>query len=84
MSYAAEARSAAITAIGWIVSYDLDDWRSVKSIPTNVPVDATRKTRNGNVRALKEGYRRLAPITAAAPIPVPMIPPIDPPLTVAL
>lgn len=50
----------------------------------NVPVEATRKARNGTVRALKDGYRRLAPATAAAPTAVPMRPPIDPPLMVAL
>jgi hypothetical protein len=49
-----------------------------------VPVEATRKVRKGNVSALKDGYRRLAPITATVPMAVPMTPPIDPPLIVAL
>lgn len=53
-------------------------------VPTKVPEDATRKTRNGSVSARKEGNLVLAPATAAAPIAVPMRPPIDPPLSVAL
>ena len=52
--------------------------------PTNVPVEATKKARNGTVSALKEWYLLLAAMTPAAPTAVPMIPPIDPPLTVAL
>jgi hypothetical protein len=55
-----------------------------KDVLAKVPVDATRNTRNGSVRARKDGYRRLAPMTAAAPLPVPMRPPKRPPLTVAL
>ena len=53
-------------------------------IPTNVPVDATRKARNGTVSARKEAYRLLAAATPTAPTAVPIRPPIDPPLTVAL
>jgi hypothetical protein len=55
-----------------------------ENLPINVPVEATRKARNGTVSALNEAYLRLAPTTAAAPIAVPMTPPIDPPFTVAL
>lgn len=50
----------------------------------NVPVEATRKARKGTVRARKDGYRLLAATTLAAPSPVPMRPPIEPPLIVAL
>jgi hypothetical protein len=53
-------------------------------VPINVPVEATRKARNGTVSARKEWYLRLAAMTAPAPIAVPMTPPIDPPLIVAL
>lgn len=55
-----------------------------RDLPTNVPEDVTRKARKGKVSAPKDGYLLLAPTIAAAPIAVPMRPPIVPPLTEAL
>jgi hypothetical protein len=70
---------------GWgVLVYDTGFCEVELDVPTKVPVEATRKARNGTVRARKEWYLLLAAMTLAAPIAVPMAPPKDPPLTVAL
>lgn len=53
-------------------------------IQEKVPVDTARKTRKGTVRERKPGYRLVAAMTPAVPIPNPIRPPKMPPLTVAL
>lgn len=85
MSYAAEARSAAMTAVRTARLASVLQLQVYGSyIPTKVPVEATRNALNGTVRARKEAYLLLAAATPTAPIAVPMTPPIDPPLIVAL
>jgi len=50
----------------------------------NVPVETARKTRKGTVRERNPGYRLVAAMTPAVPMPKPIIPPKRPPLIVAL
>jgi hypothetical protein len=83
MSYWAEARSAAMTAATLLALVEVL-WGTEGYAPVPEPAEATRKARNGTVRALKLGNLRLARATAAPPAASPTMPPTVPPLTVAL